>query len=233
MENKSYMKGVVEGIQSLATGMKVTFKEFFTPKVTEQYPENRKTLNISPRHHAKLVMPHDENGKNKCIACTMCEKACPNGSITIKSELLTDPATGRKKRILTEYDYDLGSCMFCLLCVNACPHDAIHFCNDFENSVFDRSKLVLRLNEPVDIESLRAASKAAEEKIAKEKAEKAKAAAEAKAKAEAEKKAAEEAAHAATPQAGETQPKAEAKPDQADKTTVSETPRETSNQTEK
>lgn len=191
MENKSYMKGVFEGIQSLATGMKVTFKEFFTPKVTEQYPENRKTLNISPRHHAKLVMPHDENGKNKCIACTMCEKACPNGSITIKSELLTDPATGRKKRILTEYDYDLGSCMFCLLCVNACPHDAIHFCNDFENSVFDRSKLVLRLNKPVDIESLRAASKVAEAKIAKEKAEKAKAAVEAKAKAEAEKKAAE------------------------------------------
>ncbi len=188
MENKSYMKGVFDGIASLATGMKVTFKEFFTPKVTEQYPENRKTQHISARHHAKLVMPHDENGNNKCIACTMCEKACPNGSISIKAELLTDPKTGRKKKFLTEYDYDLGSCMFCLLCVNACPHDAIHFTNDFENSVFDRNKLVLRLNEPVDIEALRAASKEAEAKIAAEKA--AKAAAEAKAKAEAEAKAA-------------------------------------------
>ena len=31
-------------------------------------------------------------------------------------------------------------------CVNACPHDAIRFDTEFENAVFDRSKLVLTLN---------------------------------------------------------------------------------------
>ena len=36
--------------------------------------------------------------------------------------------------------------MFCQLCVNACPHDAIRFSNDFENSVFERDKLLLTLN---------------------------------------------------------------------------------------
>ena len=36
--------------------------------------------------------------------------------------------------------------MFCELCVNACPHNAIRFSNDFENAVFQREKLVLKLN---------------------------------------------------------------------------------------
>jgi NADH-quinone oxidoreductase subunit I len=35
--------------------------------------------------------------------------------------------------------------MFCQLCVNACPHDAIGFSTEFENAVFDRSKLVMDL----------------------------------------------------------------------------------------
>ena len=39
--------------------------------------------------------------------------------------------------------------MFCQLCTNACNFDAIEFTNDFENAVFDRSKLVLHLNEEV------------------------------------------------------------------------------------
>ena len=40
----NYIKGVFHGVGTLMTGMKVTLKEFFTPKVTEQYPENRAAL---------------------------------------------------------------------------------------------------------------------------------------------------------------------------------------------
>ena len=32
------------------------------------------------------------------------------------------------------------------LCVNACNFDAIEFTNDFENSVFNRDKLVIELD---------------------------------------------------------------------------------------
>ena len=57
-------------------------------------------------------------------------------------------AEGRKKKLLQDYQYDLGECMFCQLCVNACNFDAIKFVNDFENATFDRNALVQHLNIP-------------------------------------------------------------------------------------
>ena len=146
MSNKSYFGGIADGLKTLATGMKVTMKEYFTPKSTEQYPENRKTtLHVAKRHRGRLVMLRDENGAVKCTACTLCEKTCPNGTIKITSQMVTNEE-GKKKRQLVDYRYDLGDCMFCQLCVNACNFGAIEFTNDFENSTFDRDALVLHLD---------------------------------------------------------------------------------------
>lgn len=150
MSNQSYFGGITAGLKTLATGLKVTLKEYFTPKSTEQYPENRKTtLHVAKRHRGRLVFVRDEAGAHKCVACTMCEKSCPNGSIKILSEMREDPETGKKKRYLLDYSYDMGDCMFCQLCVNACNFGAIEFTNGFENSVFDRDKLVLHLDKEV------------------------------------------------------------------------------------
>ncbi len=146
MSNKSYFGGIADGLKTLATGMKITWKEYFTPKSTEQYPENRKTtLHVAKRHRGRLVMLRDENGAVKCTACTLCEKTCPNGTIKITSQMVTNEE-GKKKRQLVDYRYDLGDCMFCQLCVNACNFGAIEFTNDFENSTFDRDALVLHLD---------------------------------------------------------------------------------------
>lgn len=144
--NKSYFGGIKFGLKSLLTGLGVTFHEYLTKKVTEQYPENRKTtLHVSPRHRGRLIMPQDAEGNNKCIACKLCEMACPNGTIKVVQKTI-ETEDGKKKRVLDDYIYDLGECMFCELCVNACPHEAIKFVNDFENSTFGRDKLVLHLD---------------------------------------------------------------------------------------
>ena len=149
---KEYFSSLGTGIASLLKGMKVTGKEFITPKITECYPENRETHKPAPRFRAELHFVYDAEGNHKCIACGNCERNCPNGTISIESKMVTTPA-GTKKKKLDKYFYDLGSCTFCQLCVTTCPTDAIEFSNDFEQAVFERDKLVKQLNyrpEPED-----------------------------------------------------------------------------------
>lgn len=131
----------------MCVGLKTSMREFFTPKITEQYPENRDTLQMFDRFRGSLTMPHNEDNEHKCIACGLCQMACPNDTINVVSEMV-ETEDGKKKKQLVRYEYNLGCCMFCQLCTKACPHGAITFDQSFENAVFDRTKLVKVLNRP-------------------------------------------------------------------------------------
>ena len=77
-DNKTYFGEIGHGLKTLAIGMKTTwkeyFKDFFTNKSTEQYPENRKTtLHVAKRHRGRLTFKRNEDGSYKCTACTLCE----------------------------------------------------------------------------------------------------------------------------------------------------------------
>ena len=145
MNIKEYFVSIFKGFHSLIKGMEVTGKELVTPKVTEQYPENRAELHIPERFRATLEFIYDDNGGHKCIACGSCERNCPNQTISI-SKRMVDLPDGKKKMKLDKYMYDLGSCTFCGLCVQVCPTNAIRFSNDFEQAVFTREKLLKQLN---------------------------------------------------------------------------------------
>ncbi|MFV0546346.1 MAG: 4Fe-4S dicluster domain-containing protein [Bacteroides sp.] len=143
--SSSYLGGLFRAIRSLLIGMKTTITVFFRKKVTEQYPENREELRLFDRFRGTLTMPHNTDNEHRCVACGLCQNACPNGTITVTSEM-RENAEGKKQKVLVKYEYDLGSCIFCQLCVNACPHQAITFDQAFEHAVFDRQKLVMQLN---------------------------------------------------------------------------------------
>ena len=146
MENKSYFSGLFSGIKSLCTGLKVTGRELFTKKVTERYPENRKTNELPERFRGVLVMPHNENNEHKCVGCGICEMQCPNGTIKVESEMVE--VDGKKKKQLVRYIYDHGCCMYCMLCTRACPQGAITFAPEYECAVFSREALIMQLNQP-------------------------------------------------------------------------------------
>lgn len=140
-----YFSGLFGGIKSLLTGLGVTWKELFSKKITQQYPENRKTLVIPERVRGELTMPHDANNEHNCTACGICQMNCPNGTIKIVSRM-EEQEDGKKKKVLTTYNYDLGMCTFCNLCVLTCPSDAIKFSTEFENAMYRRESLNFRLN---------------------------------------------------------------------------------------
>jgi len=134
---------VVTGIGSLLKGMRLTLGYLvdFRKVVTQQYPENRETLAMFPRYRGRLALVFDPDGNHRCTACTMCEKACPNGTISV---LGGKDESGRK--VLKRYLYRMGQCTFCGLCVESCPFGAIRMVPEFELAVCDRAELVLVLN---------------------------------------------------------------------------------------
>jgi NADH-quinone oxidoreductase subunit I len=141
---KEYFSGFFKGLSSLIVGMSITLREFFTKKVTEQYPDNRATLVMSDRYKGCLTMPHDENNEHACTACGICQMNCPNGTITVES--VTEEIDGKNKKSLSVYTYRLGQCTFCNLCVLTCPQNAIKFDQSYENGLFTKAKLTQKLN---------------------------------------------------------------------------------------
>jgi NADH-quinone oxidoreductase subunit I len=146
---KKYISEVFGAVRSLLKGMRTTGRYFVRPKeiITQQYPENRTSLQLAERFRGEVVMPHDEKNEHACTGCTACELACPNGTIKIitKFDVMPD---GKKKKALDTFIYHLELCTMCNLCVEACPTNAIKMAQNFEHSVFDRSKLTKKLNLP-------------------------------------------------------------------------------------
>jgi NADH-quinone oxidoreductase subunit I len=145
----TYFSEIFTGVRSLLIGMTVPGKYFFSPRaiVTEQYPENRKTLKMFDRFKGEIIMPHDANNQHRCTGCGICETNCPNGSIEV-IPVRVDSPEGKKVRIIDKHIYHLSMCTFCGLCVKTCPSDALAFGQEFEHAVFDRSKLTKVLNNP-------------------------------------------------------------------------------------
>ena len=132
-----YIKDVLSGIKSLATGMKLTgwyALHHRKEKITQQYPDNKDTLVLPERFRGEVVMLHDEKNEHACTGCTACELACPNATIKIVTKFDVQP-DGKKKKAIDKFVYHLELCTFCNLCIVACPTDAINDTNVTTTSI--------------------------------------------------------------------------------------------------
>jgi NADH-quinone oxidoreductase subunit I len=141
-----YIKNIFLAVYRLMQGMRISMLNYCRPKVTEKYPENRKKKQLPERFRGMLTIKNEQ----KCTACGICMTNCPNGTIQIISKKMPDETTGKEKRVLDKFLYDLASCSFCALCTEACPQDVMEWKPAFEHTMFTRGKLVKQLNKPTE-----------------------------------------------------------------------------------
>src|SRR4051812_7425872 len=96
-----YLKSFL--LYELASGMFLTLKYLFKPKVTQNYPFEKSR--VSPRFKGEHALRRYPSGEERCIACKLCEAICPAQAITIESEERADGS-----RRTTRYDIDMTKC---------------------------------------------------------------------------------------------------------------------------
>ncbi|MCW5700488.1 MAG: NADH-quinone oxidoreductase subunit NuoI [Rhodospirillales bacterium] len=122
-------------LSELLSGMALTFRYMFRPKVTVNYPYEKGPL--SPRFRGEHALRRYPNGEERCIACKLCEAICPAQAITIEAEPRSDGS-----RRTTRYDIDMLKCIYCGFCQEACPVDAIVEGPNFEFATETREELM-------------------------------------------------------------------------------------------
>ena len=85
---------------------------FMKPKVTINYPFEKGPL--SPRFRGEHVLRRYPSGEERCIACKLCEAACPAQAISIEVQEREDGA-----RRTTRYDIAMTKCIYCGFCQEA------------------------------------------------------------------------------------------------------------------
>lgn len=119
-------------------GMWITLKHIisFNP-ITVQYPEEVKEL--PPNYRGLHILPGDDNGEIRCVACKLCEVACPTQAISIVAEAADDYGVERRPKV---YNIDFMRCVFCGFCVEACPCDALRMGMKYELASYSRAGLI-------------------------------------------------------------------------------------------
>lgn len=140
----SYIREAFYTIYSIVKGHIVTFVNLFRKKVTLQYPEVRAQL---PEGYRGIpALPVDsKTGKDLCIGCGACVRACPTQLISVETSMGED-----KKRVVESFTMKAGLCMFCGLCAEVCPVNAIVMTDIYELAVFSKEDLLFdrrKLNE--------------------------------------------------------------------------------------
>jgi NADH-quinone oxidoreductase subunit I len=136
IERKPLTLGEKLYLPAVASGLKLTLKHFFGKSVTMQYPEEKWTVPEYYRGVPALVK--DEDGREKCVACSLCEYVCPPKAIRIwPGEIESDVERGPK-----DFQINMLRCIFCGYCEEVCPEEAIFMTRNYEIVGESRAEMI-------------------------------------------------------------------------------------------
>ena len=123
-------------------GLVVTLKTSLRRPVTAQYPLPEKRLEVAGRFMGFPALTwDDEVGEPYCTGCMVCIRDCPTQcmSAEMKDNPLHAEGKSRRRKIIDEFEINLGRCILCGICVDVCNFDAIEMSHEHELSVFVRN----------------------------------------------------------------------------------------------
>ena len=134
-------------LPSILAGMLVTLRHMFRRKDTMQYPEQQRTF--GPRYRGVPVLVKDQDGREKCVACYMCQWVCPPLAINIEAdEYAPDDGLHQIEKYPKVFEINMLRCIYCGLCEEACPEEAIFMSKTYSGTglsrevmIFDKEKL--------------------------------------------------------------------------------------------
>ena len=125
-------------LPAIFKGLSITFRRLFKKNITMQFPEERWTVREHSRGMPVLVSGDD--GRPKCVACSLCEFGCPPTAIFI---VPTELEEGNKvERGPAVFDLNMLRCIYCGLCEEACPEEAIFMSQNYMVWGADRKDMV-------------------------------------------------------------------------------------------
>ena len=136
-------------LPSILKGLAHTFKHFVgaggRKGVTLQYPEEKKDL--PPIYRGVPVLVRDEDRREKCVACSLCEVVCPPRAISI----IPKEIEGVVEKAPEVFDIDMLRCIFCGYCEEVCPEQAIFMSKEYEICGQTREELVFHKDKLYEI----------------------------------------------------------------------------------
>ena len=135
-------------LPSIVAGLAITWKHFKNmllgrTKVVMQYPEEKWDPNMPEHYRGAPTLVKDEHGRERCVACQLCEFICPPKCIGIKpGELPAESKFAKVEKYPLAFDIDMTRCIFCGMCEEVCPEQAIFLRKDYAITGFNRADMV-------------------------------------------------------------------------------------------